>query len=126
MATPHRADPVNQEAHRVHLLAQDAGGEWERRWMAAMHAFVRRDGRDPTDARQVRTLAAEIGVPGVRQLQEGAGALDARLEANTNRAFADGAVGVPFVRFDGEAYWGNDRLVWLEARLAGKAMPASL
>ena len=120
-AAPHRADPTNQAAHKIHLLAQDAGDAWEARWMAAMHRFVRVDGHDPTDERALLDLGRGLGVPGVESIRDPR--LDERLEANTQQALRDRVCGVPFVRWNGEAYWGNDRLVWLEAHLAGKAGP---
>lgn len=121
LATPHRAIPVDQTAHKIHLLAQDAGGDWEAVWMERMQAAVRRDGMDPTNADAVRALAAALLVPGLDRL--GDAMLDVLLEDNTQQALADGAVGVPFFTYRGNAYWGNDRLAWLEAALAGHRHP---
>lgn len=119
-----RKTPVDQTAHKVHLLAQDAGGDWEARWLKATFTAGRIEGHDVTDATFVQALARETGVPALGRLGEPE--LDARLEENTRAAQRDGVCGVPFVRHAGEAYWGNDRLAWLEARLAGKAHPEVL
>jgi 2-hydroxychromene-2-carboxylate isomerase len=119
-----RSAPADQTAHKVHLLAQDAGGGWEARWLQAAFTAGRIEGRDLTDATVVQALARQAGVPGLARLGEPE--LDARLEANTQRAMRDGVCGVPFLRHGGEAYWGNDRLSWLEARLAGKPHPEAL
>ncbi len=124
METPERRDPTNQATHKVHLLAQDAGGTWEQRWMKAVYKMIREQGRDPTDVTRVHELAQAVGVPGLANLADVA--LDERMEANTQQALCDGAVGVPFVRFQGESYWGNDRLAWLEARVGGQSAPAAL
>jgi len=121
MATPERHDPTNQIGHKVHLLAQDAGADWTARWMQAMHHHIRVGGHDPTDAATVQRLAASLKMPGLDRLADAS--LDERLEANTQQALRDGAVGVPFIVHNGQAYWGNDRLPWLEAALAGRAAP---
>lgn len=123
-AAPHRAAPVDQTAHKVHLLAQDAGGKWEAAWMEAMHLAVRRDGMDPTDEAKVLDLARRTKVPGLERI--GDPALDDRLEANTQAALAAEATTVPFCVFGGEAFAGIDGLEWLSARLQGLAMPPRL
>lgn len=160
-AAPHRHHPADQTAHRIHLLAQDAGRDVEARWMAALHAHVRGTqahapgdrttrGHDPSDHAAVLALAAKFGIPKADELAREAetpagraaaaadglvwgaldagaaplhAALDARLEANTQQALREGCCGVPFVRWNGQAYWGNDRLAWLEAALAGREAP---
>jgi 2-hydroxychromene-2-carboxylate isomerase len=116
-----RAMPTDQTAHKLHLLAQDAGGAWESRWMKAVFTLGRVRGVDLTDVAAVRRLADEVGLPGRGRVDEPE--LDARMEANTQQALRDGVCGVPFVRHGGQAYWGNDRLAWLEAHLAGQAHP---
>ena len=123
-AAPHRHAPTDQTAHKVHLLAQDAGPDWEARWMESMHLAVRRDGMDPTDAAAVVDLALRLGVPGLDDVADRR--LDERLEANTRAAFRDEASTVPFCRFGGEAFAGVDGLEWLSARLQGLAMPPRL
>lgn len=123
-AAPHRKAPVDQTAHKVHLLAQDAGPAMEARWMAAMHGAVRSRGIDPTDAAAVAALAAATGVPGLDRL--GDASLDERLEANTQAALRDEACGVPFLRWEGEAFLGVEGLEWLSARLTDHAVPPRL
>ena len=123
-AAPHRAAPTDQAAHKVHLLARDAKGDWEARWMEAMHLAVRRDGMDPTDAAKVLDLARRTKVPGLERIADPG--LDARLEANTQAALKAEATTVPFCTFDGEAFAGIDGLEWLSARLQGLAMPPRL
>ncbi|HUR63352.1 MAG TPA: DsbA family protein [Candidatus Thermoplasmatota archaeon] len=116
-----RKVPADQTAHRLHLLAQDAGRDWEARWMKAVFTLGRVQGTDLTDGAAVRRLAEQVGLPGRERAD--APELDARLEANTQQALRDGVCGVPFIRHAGQAYWGNDRLAWLEAHLAGKPHP---
>lgn len=123
-AAPHRRDPVDQTAHKVHLLAGDAGGDWQKQWMAAMHLATRRDGLDPTHGAGVVALARLLGVPGLERLADPS--LDARLEANTQAALRDEACGVPFLRFRGGGFLGHESLGWLAARVAGHDRPALL
>ncbi len=123
-AAPHRGAPADQAAHKVHLLAQDAEGDWEARWMEAMHLAVRRDGMDPTDATAVLDLARRTKIPGLDRLADPR--LDERLESNTQAALRDEAPTVPFCRFGGEPFAGIDGLEWLSARLRGLAMPPRL
>lgn len=123
-AAPHRALPADQTAHKVHLLAQDAGGTSEARWMKAMHLAVRRDGMDPTDPVSVLDLATRTKVPGLDGLADPD--LDARLEANTQAALLDYACDVPFLVWNGEAFRGIEGLEWLSARLQGLSTPPRL
>jgi len=46
------------------------------------------------------------------------------LRNNTERAIAHGVFGVPTFEFEGELFWGHDRLPHLAARLQGKLRPA--
>lgn len=116
-----RRTPTDQTAHKLHLLAQDAGGDWEARWLKAVFVLGRVEGVDVTDSAAVRRLAGQVGLPGRGRVDDPE--LDARMEENTQRALRDGACGVPFIRHGGQAYWGNDRLPWLEAHLAGRPHP---
>ena len=42
------------------------------------------------------------------------------LKERTAEALAAGVFGVPSIVCDGELFWGNDRLHWVEARLRGE------
>ena len=117
----HRRNPADQTAHKVHLLAQDAGKEWEARWLGECYGAIRVHGLDYTIPEVTLDLARKVGIPGLDRLDDPN--LDARLDANTRQAHKDGACGVPFLRWKGQAYWGNDRLAWLEAHLAGRPHP---
>lgn len=123
-AAPHRHAPVDQTAHKVHLLAQEAGGDWEARWLQAMHLAVRRDGMDPTDRGLVSALARKLGIPGLDGLDDPR--LDDCLEANTQAALRDEATTVPFCQHRGESFAGVEGLEWLSARLQGLALPPRL
>ena len=119
-----RKTPVDQTAHKMHLVAQDAGGTWEQRWMKSVFTFGRLEGQDTTDGPAIRRLADGLGLPGRDKVDDPM--LDGRLEMNTQHALRVGVCGVPFIRHEGQPYWGNDRLPWLEAHLAGKPHPEVL
>ncbi len=112
------AMPVRSiEALRMQFLADELGlGD---AWREAVFMAYFRDGQDISDPDVLDALAKVTGLPGA-----GAGHdlrfKQALIEA-TNRAYADGAPGVPFaVLVDGDSvehYWGQDRLHFIERRL---------
>jgi len=114
--------PVNAiQALRLHFVAADAGLAGA--WMQAVFLGYFRDGLDISDAGVVARLASAVGLPGGVAAAAAPG-VKQRLIANTEEAYAAGAPGVPYTVLDGENYWGNDRLAWVEARLAGGAVTA--
>jgi len=50
-------------------------------------------------------------------------AVKAEYQANTDEAMAIGVFGAPAYAFDGELFWGQDRLQMLEWRLTQKLGP---
>lgn len=118
------AMPVNAiHAMRLHLLAVDEGKATD--WMEAAYLGSFRDGLDISDPGVLDRLASDVGLSRGSEAAQDA-ALKARLVANTKEAYAAGAPGVPYTVLDGEGFWGNDRLAWVEARLAKQEVPASL
>ena len=122
------AMPVNSiKADRLHLVADHAGPDVERDWMEAVFLAYFRDGRDISDDGVLASLCDDVGLEGGPDLCTGEG-VKRLLVANTQEAYEAGAPGVPyFVLEDGErreVFWGNDRLAWVEARLAGTPPPA--
>lgn len=113
------AMPVNSlRAARLHFVADQQGPDMEAAWMEAVFLAYFEHGRDISDAAVLDDLAHTVGLDG------GAAAADREsvkklLVANTQEAYEAGAPGVPFFVLDGETFWGNDRLPWVEARLAG-------
>lgn len=112
------AMPVNSiAAGRLHFVADQQGPDVEAAWMDAVYPAYFRDGRDISDLAVLDDLAEAVGLEG------GAGAAQREsvkklLVANTQEAYQAGAPGVPYTVLDGEGYWGNDRLDWVETRLA--------
>ena len=90
------------------------------------HGAVRRifdalwtTGADPADATAFRALCGELGVdpalPGAAEVKD-------RLRRNSDEAAALGVFGVPTFAVDGELFWGNDSIDFLQAFLADPAM----
>ncbi len=123
------AMPVNSiKADRLHLLADHAGPEAEKAWMEAVFLAYFRDGRDISDDAVLDDLCAQAGLEGGASLCMGEG-VKRLLVANTQEAYEAGAPGVPYFVLEDdagrrEAFWGNDRLPWVEAMLAGTPPPA--
>lgn len=119
--------PVNSiAAMRLHFVADHMGPQKEAAWMEAVFLAYFRDGRDISDPAVLDDLARTVG------LDDGYKAscnesVKKLLIANTAEAYQEGAPGVPyFVLEDGverEVFWGNDRLAWVEARIAQTAPP---
>lgn len=122
VANPPRRFGPTQDAVKAWLLAAAEGPQRAAAWMERCFLGYRAEGADLSDRAVLSGWAREVGLAGVPdRLDEPS--LDAQLAANTDAAFAAGAPGVPYTVVDGEGFWGNDRLAWVEARLAGKAAP---
>ena len=73
--------------------------------------------RNMADAATLAALLAECGLPAQR-LDESRGAdVQARYEANTRQAIDAGVFGAPSFVMDGEIFWGQDRLDFVERHL---------
>ncbi len=112
--------PVDgSDASRVIALAnRDAGIDAAMRLAARVMKGVWAEERDIADPATLHAMidACEL---------DGRALLDARLEADpivdacTARALAEQVFGVPWYVHDGEAFWGQDRLEFLDRALAG-------
>jgi len=74
--------------------------------------------RDVSDAATLAQLLAECGLPAERLAASGMPEVQALYERNTRQAIAAGIFGAPSYVVDGEIFWGQDRLDFLERRLA--------
>lgn len=98
------ASPEAERVRAIHAL------------FAAYHAR----GEDLADEAVVRAALEGAGLDGaalVARTEEPA--IKDELRARTEHAVARGVFGVPAMFVDGELYWGQDRLDWVEAALAG-------
>jgi 2-hydroxychromene-2-carboxylate isomerase len=73
--------------------------------------------RDIASADTLAQLLAEAGLPPARLQEAGAPAVQAQCDAHTQDAIAAGVFGGPSYVIDGEIFWGQDRLDFVERRL---------
>ena len=93
-------------------------------WSALSNAILRAvwvEDRDIADHATLAAIASENGMDGKALLAatEDA-AVQAEYQSNTDEAVKLGVFGAPTYVFDGEMFWGQDRLQMLEWRLAQK------
>ena len=84
----------------------------------AVLAAVWAQERNIADATTLAELLAECGLPAVRLQDSRAREVQARYERNTQQAIDAGVFGSPSYVIDGEIFWGQDRLDFVERRLA--------
>jgi 2-hydroxychromene-2-carboxylate isomerase len=77
--------------------------------------------RDIADPAVLAALLAEQGLPAQRLEEAQDPVVQARYEANTRQAIDAGVFGAPSYMVDGEIFWGQDRLDFLERRLQAMA-----
>ncbi len=73
--------------------------------------------RNIADAATLAELLAESGLPAERLEQSRGPEVQARYQANTQAAMDAGVFGAPSYVIDGEIFWGQDRLDFVERRL---------
>ena len=92
-----------------------------RRLVDGLFAAVWGGGPGVTDPAVVALIADQAGLDGAALVAlAGTDAIKARVRAQTDRALADGAFGVPSVVADGELFWGLDAFPHVERRLQGQ------
>jgi 2-hydroxychromene-2-carboxylate isomerase len=74
--------------------------------------------RNVADAATLAELLRECGLPAARLDDARTPQVQARYDQNTQQAIAAGIFGSPSYVVDGEIYWGQDRLDFVERRLA--------
>jgi 2-hydroxychromene-2-carboxylate isomerase len=74
--------------------------------------------RHIADEKVLAELLAECGLDAARLEQSHSQAVQERYEANTQQAIDAGVFGAPSYVVDGEIFWGQDRLDFVERRLA--------
>jgi len=76
------------------------------------------DERNIADTATLAAILAELQLPNQRLDDARAAAVQARYEADAQRAIDVGVFGAPSYIVDGELFWGQDRLDFLQRRLA--------
>ena len=74
--------------------------------------------RNIADEKVLAELLLECGLDAARLEQSHSQAVQERYEANTQQAIDAGVFGAPSYVIDGEIFWGQDRLDFVERRLA--------
>ena len=74
--------------------------------------------RNIADEPTLAELLAALGLPEQRLVEAQSQALNARYETYTQRAIDAGVFGAPTYVVDGEMFWGQDRLDFVQRRLA--------
>ena len=74
--------------------------------------------RNIADEATLANLLAEQNLPAVRMDDAHSQAVQERYERDTERAIEAGVFGAPSYVIEGEIFWGQDRLEFVERRLA--------
>lgn len=112
--------PVNGEPGSRLLIAalHAAGTEKALALLGALGRACWSEEKNIADADTLVAIANGVGLDGVQLLERSASdAVSAELARNTEEAIAANVFGVPWYRIDGEGFWGQDRLDFVERAL---------
>lgn len=110
--------PVSQRRAACLVVAADRLGADPGPLVEALPRACWVEDRDINDWKTLTAIAEENGLPGdvlITAAQDAA--VMEEFEDNTNRALDRGVFGIPSYVLDGEVFWGQDRLEFLEFRL---------
>jgi len=112
--------PVAADAAARLIIAVDQhdGVEAALRIAGAVMAAVWVQERDIASLEVLGQLLAECGLPSARLEQAGDPAIQQRYEANTQAAIDANVFGSPSYVVDGELFWGQDRLDFVQRKLS--------
>lgn len=112
--------PVSQRRAALLTVACDRLGMDTGKLVFALPQAVWAQDRNINDWRELEAIANEAGLPGdiLVQAAQDAGTEEEFLE-NTELALKKDIFGIPTYVVDGELYWGQDRLDWVERAVAG-------
>jgi 2-hydroxychromene-2-carboxylate isomerase len=112
--------PVNPDDAAKLIIATDLhdGTEAALTIAAALMRAVWVEQRNIADEATLAKLLAEQGLPAARIEDSHSQRVHERYEDNTQRALDAGVFGAPSYVIDGEIFWGQDRLDFVERRLA--------
>ncbi|MCU7370462.1 2-hydroxychromene-2-carboxylate isomerase [Paucibacter sp. O1-1] len=111
--------PVSGDAAARLIIAVDRhdGSAAALRLAGAVMSAVWAQQRDIADTAVLAELLAEQGLAAERLADADDAAVQAHYAAHTQQAIAAGVFGAPSYVLDGEIFWGQDRLDFLERRL---------
>jgi len=102
------------------IAAMQQGLDWSKLTIALLRAVWVQD-RNIADHPTLVAIANECGFDGAALLEAThTEAVHAEYDANTEEAIKLGVFGAPAYIYEGEMFWGQDRLLMLEWRLAQK------
>ena len=112
--------PVDDAAAARLIIAVDLhdGADAAMAITSALTRAVWAEGRNIADEPTLAALLATLGLPAQRLADAQSQAVIARYEADTQRAIDTGVFGAPTYVVDGEMFWGQDRLDFVQRRLA--------
>jgi carboxymethylenebutenolidase len=115
--------PVAADLAAGLVIAVDAldGADAAMALTGALLRAVWAEERNIADPAELAALLAALDLPAQRLAEAQGDATRARYDANTQRAIDAGVFGAPSVVIDGELFWGQDRLDFVERRLAQAA-----
>lgn len=112
--------PVAGNAAAQLIIAVDENDGWQQalRLTGAVLAAVWAQERNIADAAVLAELLTETGLPAQRLEQSASEPVLARYEQITQQAIDTGVFGAPTYVLDGELFWGQDRLDFLQHKLS--------
>jgi len=112
--------PVNADDAAKLIIAVDMhdGSDAAMRIAGRILRGVWVDERNIADARDLAKMLEEEGMPSRRLDDSMSQAVHVRYEQDTQRAIDAGVFGAPSYVIDGEIFWGQDRLDFVQRRLA--------
>ena len=111
--------PFNARLADGVVIAAIEAGHHPDRFLRRAYAAVWEDQLNLADAATLEKLADETGLPGKRLVERSrSDEVGATYEQNRQDALAADVFGSPVYVLDGEVFWGQDRLEFVERRLA--------
>jgi 2-hydroxychromene-2-carboxylate isomerase len=109
---------ASDDAARL-IIAVDLqeGADAAMRLSGAVFAAVWAQERDIASAQTLAELLTECGLPAERLAQSHSPHVQDRFDANTQAAITAGVFGAPSYCIEGEIFWGQDRLDFVERKL---------
>jgi 2-hydroxychromene-2-carboxylate isomerase len=112
--------PVNGDdaAQLIIAVGLNDGTDAAMRIAGAILSAVWAEERNVADEATLASLLAQCGLPAARLEQSHSQEVAERYAANTQKAIDAGVFGAPSYVIEGEIFWGQDRLDFVERRLA--------
>ena len=104
-------------ARLIIAVDQHDGAQAAMRLSGAIFEALWSQERNIADAAVLAELLSEQGLSAQRQQQAGSAEVTQRYEANTQQAIDKSVFGAPTYVVDGEMFWGQDRLDFVERKL---------